>query len=660
MARLFLTNIDLKGNQLVNVVLHNVSGSGGLSTSPGAMYYDSGTNKFQFRLAGGWIGYLPDTTTLATIGAPAAQVDLNNQKIVNLTDPSNPQDAANKRYVDAAVQGIDWKASVRVATTTELASTFTSPGATTVTYANNTPGTTASTITVNASGGNWTGVVVDGNVTLAVGNRILIKNQGTGLQNGIYTVTQVGTTANTTPFIFTRAADADVDGELSGGSAVWVEEGGQADTGWVITTNGSIIIGTTASAWTQFSGAGQITAGDGLTKNGNTIDIAGATLSGLTIAPDSIAVDATKLWIGTSNVVLASSAPTSQALTGITSITGHLANFTLNPATRGSGNGYSTTISGGSTSASGVGGVLYLYGGNGVGGNGGQVNIDGGTGTAVGALNIGTASSTINIGQASVSTTTIAGTTKLSALANGFVKTINSTGELTVDTTVLTTASKISAHASTTSAELAGVISDETGFNSTGILVFNERPTLNLPSINNVRFGYTTTATSGTTQVIDNVANFRRYYTGSTAQTVTLPDVTTLVLGHSYEFHNNSTAILTVQSSGGQTVVAIPSLMTVLVTCIAITGTTNSSWDFDFTGGNAQPIRKVAGTIALTAATAAAITHNLNTRDVNVQMWETSSSLPTQVVEMDVTNTSTSQVTVTSSLTGTYYYVIMG
>jgi hypothetical protein len=354
--------------------------------------------------------------------------------------------------------------------------------------------------------------------------------------------------------------------------------------------------------------------------------------------------------------VLASSAPTSQALTGISSITGSQANFTLNPATRASGTGFLNTISGGAASA-GVGGGLFLYGGAGTGGNGGAVNIDGGSGTAVGAVNVGTSSAAINIGQASVSTTAIAGTTKLSALANGFVKTINSDGTLTVDTTVALTSNKLSVFAATTSAELAGVISDETG---SGALVFGTSPTISLPVINNIVGGYTTTVTSGVPQILDVNANFRRHYTGTNAQTVTLPVVTTLSLGQSFEFHNNSTAILTVQSSGASTVVAIPPLMTALVTCIAVTGTSNTSWDFDFTGGNAQPIRKVAGTIALTAATAAAITHNLNTRDVIVQMWETSSSLPTQVVEMDVTNTSTSQVTVTSSITGTYYYVIMG
>jgi hypothetical protein len=346
-----------------------------------------------------------------------------------------------------------------------------------------------------------------------------------------------------------------------------------------------------------------------------------------------------------------------QALAGITSVTGTTADMSVQPATRASGTGYHQNISGG-LSSSGAGGQLRLYGGNGTSGNGGAVLIDGGTGTAIGTVSIGTSSSTINIGQASVSTTSIAGTTKLSALTtNGFVKTTNSDGTLAVDTTVLTTSSTIASLASSTSANLLSVLSDETG---TGVVVFGTGPTISLPTINNFKGGYTTTVTSGSSQTLVVGSDQHRHYTGSTAQTVILPDVATLTLGMKYYIHNNSTAVLTVQSSGLNTVVTVPPSTTVLVTCILITGTTAASWDFDYTGQNSVPVRKVSGTVSLTGGTAAAITHNLATRDVHVQMWETTSSLPTNVVEMDVTSTSTTQVTVTSSHPGTYYYVIMG
>ena len=617
MARLFLTNIDLKGNQLVNVVLHNLSGTSGLSTSNGAMYYDSGTNKFQFRQNAAWVGYLLDSTRLDTITAPTGSVSLNSQKITNLLDPTDAQDAATKAYVDATAQGLDVKGSVRAATT--------------------------------VAGGNITLIstqTIDG-VSLVVNDRVLVKNQTTGSENGIWVVGAGN---------WSRATDA-AAGKLTAGAFVFVEEGTvNADSGWVLTTNGTITVGTTSLAWDQFSGAGQITAGTGLTKSGNTINFAAVANGGLTVNADDVQVNASQLFIGTSNVVVGA-AGGAQALAGITSVTGTTADMTVQPATRASGTGYNQNIYGG-LSSSGAGGQLRLYGGNGTSGNGGNVLIDGGTGTAVGTVSIGTNSSTINIGQASVSTTAIAGTTKLSALTtNGFVKTTNSDGTLAIDTTVLTTSSTINNLASSTSANLASLISDETG---TGVVVFGTGPTITLPIINNIKLGYTTTVTSGTAQTIDVNANRSRFYTGSTAQTVILPVASTLALGMAYEFHNNSTAVLTIQSSGLNTVATVPPLTTVQVTCILTSGTDATSWDYDFTGQNSVPIRKVAGTVSLTVATPAAITHNLATRDVTVQMWETSSSLPTQVVEMDVTNTSTTQVTVTSSLTGTYYYVIMG
>ena len=167
----------------------------------------------------------------------SASVDLNNQKITNLTDPANPQDAANKRYVDAAVVGIDWKASVRAATVTA--------GTLATSFAN--------------------GQVIDG-VTLATGNRVLIKDQATGSENGIYTVNATGAP--------TRATDADTAAEITASFAVFVEEGtANADSGYTLTNNGTVTIGTTALVFTQFTGLGQITAGNGLTKAANTIDV---------------------------------------------------------------------------------------------------------------------------------------------------------------------------------------------------------------------------------------------------------------------------------------------------------------------------------------------------------------------------------------------------
>jgi hypothetical protein len=182
-----------------------------------------------------------------------ASVDLNNQKITNLTDPTNAQDAANKRYVDAAVVGIEWKPSVRAATTAD--------GTLATAFAN--------------------GQVIDG-VTLATGNRILIKNQTTGTENGIYTVNATGAP--------TRSTDADTNAELTASFAVFVEEGtANADSGYTLTNDGTVTIGTTALTFTQFTGLGQITAGNGLTKTANTLDVVAGT--GIVANANDVAID---------------------------------------------------------------------------------------------------------------------------------------------------------------------------------------------------------------------------------------------------------------------------------------------------------------------------------------------------------------------------------
>lgn len=182
-----------------------------------------------------------------------ASVDLNNQKITNLATPTLATDAANKGYVDAAVVGIDWKASVRVATTTAV---------------------TLATAFAN-------GQVIDG-VTLATGDRILIKDQAAGADNGIYVVAASGAP--------TRASDADTFGEMTASFAVFVEEGTvNSDSAWTLTNNGTITIGVTALVFTQFTGLGQITAGAGLTKTANTLDVIGG--DGITVNANSVVID---------------------------------------------------------------------------------------------------------------------------------------------------------------------------------------------------------------------------------------------------------------------------------------------------------------------------------------------------------------------------------
>lgn len=191
------------------------------------------------------------TSRLDQMGAPTASVSFNGQKATNLADPTNPQDGATKAYVDATAQGLDVKLSVRAATTANITLT----GAQTV----------------------------DG-VALVAGDRALVKNQSTASQNGIYVVASGA---------WTRASDADTAPEVTPGMFTFVEEGTlNQDSGWVLTTDAPITLGTTALTFTQFTGAGQVIAGAGLSKTGNSIDVIG-TADRITVAADYIDIAST-------------------------------------------------------------------------------------------------------------------------------------------------------------------------------------------------------------------------------------------------------------------------------------------------------------------------------------------------------------------------------
>jgi hypothetical protein len=180
-------------------------------------------------------------------------IDLTSQKIVNLASPSASTDAANKSYVDGLVNGLAWKPAVRAATTTN--------GTLASAYAN--------------------GSVIDG-VTLATGDRILLKNQSSGSENGIYTVNASGAP--------TRALDADGGSELGPNTTVLVSEGTvNADTAWTNTTNGTITIGTTATVWAQFGGSTAYTASLGVQLVGS--DFRANLGTGLTLSSNQIIID---------------------------------------------------------------------------------------------------------------------------------------------------------------------------------------------------------------------------------------------------------------------------------------------------------------------------------------------------------------------------------
>lgn len=168
-------------------------------------------------------------------------------RINNLLDPTQPQQAATKAYVDATKQGLDIKDSVRAATTANIV--LSAPQ------------------------------TIDG-IAVIAGDRVLVKNQTTGQDNGIYVVAAGA---------WTRSTDADTSAEVTAGMFTFVEEGtANGDSGWVLTTNNPITLGTTPLVFTQFSGAGQVDAGAGLTKTGNTLNVVTADAGRIVVNADSI------------------------------------------------------------------------------------------------------------------------------------------------------------------------------------------------------------------------------------------------------------------------------------------------------------------------------------------------------------------------------------
>jgi hypothetical protein len=162
-------------------------------------------------------------------------------------DPSTALEVATKQYVDNLITGLDFKASVRVATTANI--------------------TLSGTQTVDG-------------IALLVGDRVLVKDQSSSAQNGIYVVS-AGT--------WTRASDANTNAEFNAGLFTFVEEGTtNADNGWVLSSNNPIVLDTTPVFFVQFTGAGQVTAGAGLTKTGNTLDVGTASSSRIVVNADNI------------------------------------------------------------------------------------------------------------------------------------------------------------------------------------------------------------------------------------------------------------------------------------------------------------------------------------------------------------------------------------
>jgi hypothetical protein len=300
MAQKFLTNIDLNSNQLINAKFEALATNPSSGNFEGRMYFNTATYSLMVYANSAWrktvhsiasgggagiaealtVSESNGTVTLtlnvadadsagllsaaffgdlngATSAATASKlVKRDGSGNISVAEPTDAGHAATKGYVDSARSGLDVKQSVRAATTAA----------------------------VLLASGLENDDAIDG-VTLATGDRVLVKNQSTASENGIYVVQASGAAV--------RATDFDGTGEVSGGAFTFVEEGTvNADSGWVVTSNGAITVGTDAIAWAQFSGAGSITAGDGLTKSGATINAVG-TAGRISVSSDAIDIDTT-------------------------------------------------------------------------------------------------------------------------------------------------------------------------------------------------------------------------------------------------------------------------------------------------------------------------------------------------------------------------------
>lgn len=322
MATKFVTNLDLNGNQILNARLQAVGADPDTGNFEGRLIYRTDTDCIKYFDGAAWEilikGVSPGgdhanalTVTESSGGVVTITANLANSSNAGLLSssfydllngstaspttntlakrdnsgrlqvatPSSDDDAANKAYVDAARSGLDVKASVRLATASALPAYTHSNGV----------------LTASSNGS----LSID-NISVAQTNRVLVKNETStnAPYNGIYEVTNTG--GESAAWVLTRASDANSSAEVTAGMFTFVAEGDtNADSGWVLTTNDSITLGSTSLSFAQFSGAGQITAGDGLSKDGNTINVGGTT-NRISVGTDSI--DIANTYVGQTSI----------------------------------------------------------------------------------------------------------------------------------------------------------------------------------------------------------------------------------------------------------------------------------------------------------------------------------------------------------------------
>lgn len=192
---------------------------------------------------------------LNDVGAATGDYSLNSHKLTSVSDPTGAQDAATKNYVDATVQGLQFKPTATVAATSAL------PAGT---YSNGSSGVGA-TFTVTATGT----TTVDSHV-LALADLVLVTAQASAFQNGLYTVTTAGTGGVST--VLTRHADMDQAAEFPGAMVPAGSTGTvNANSLWLANPSGTVTVGTTNIPFTELNKGTDLAAGTGITITGNSV-----------------------------------------------------------------------------------------------------------------------------------------------------------------------------------------------------------------------------------------------------------------------------------------------------------------------------------------------------------------------------------------------------
>jgi len=259
----------------------HVSASAVTATELG--YLDGATSSIQTQL---------DAKLNLTGGTMTGNIVMGASKVTTSASTFSSNEFVPKSYVDALSAGLDPKESVRAATTVALPA---------CTYDNGTGGDGA-TLTGDSNGA----LPAQDGITLVVADRLLVWKQADAKQNGIYVVTTVGDAGNA--FVLTRSEDQNGDpaSEVSGGNHTYAEQGtSYQGAGFTVIGDGELTLGTDDIVWSQFSGAGQLTGGNGVLITGNTLSVELAdTSSGLEFDTGKLAVDVddTTIQVGASGL----------------------------------------------------------------------------------------------------------------------------------------------------------------------------------------------------------------------------------------------------------------------------------------------------------------------------------------------------------------------